>query len=136
MSSDERGWRIALVPDALLNPPQPQATDLDLLGTLEASGYGVLQLPPPGGHAPLLAVIADQIAEYAHNGYVIVAVGRSDSLAGLHWRALSRLLQQRHIPLPPRHLVRRNDVSEEQRRSLAAFLALHVPLIEMQRFKQ
>jgi hypothetical protein len=124
LTTDERGWRIALVPDALL---------ADVLGTLEAGGYGVLQLPPSGGHAPLLAVIADQIAEYAHNGYVIVAIGDSDSLAGLHWRRLSRLLRHRRIPLPPRHLIRRVADLEQVRQSLAAFLARHTPSIEIHR---
>jgi len=67
---------MALVPDALINPPERARTALpDVLGVLEASGYGVLQLPPKGGHGLLLAVIADQVAEYAHHGYAVVAVG-------------------------------------------------------------
>src|SRR5437016_8528129 len=58
---------MALVPDALINPPHRLGTALpDVLRVLESSHYGVLQLPPPGGHSLLLAVIADQVAEYAH----------------------------------------------------------------------
>jgi len=46
MSGDARGWRMALVPDALINPPEQARTALpDVLGVLEASGYGVLQRP-------------------------------------------------------------------------------------------
>jgi len=49
---DARGWRMALVPDALINPPERARTALpDVLGVLEASGYGVLQLPPKAGMA-------------------------------------------------------------------------------------
>ena len=131
MSTDERGWRIALVPDALLNPPQPQATGLDLLGALEASGYGVLHLPPPGGHALLLDVIADQIAEYAHHGYAIVAVAKDDSPAGLHWRRLTARLRRRHLGQPARHVIRHNANPEMERQRLNAFLARHTPSIEI-----
>jgi len=61
VNSDARGWRMALVPDALMNPPDRAGAALpDVLGVLEASGYGVLHLPPPGEHSLLLAVIADQ----------------------------------------------------------------------------
>jgi hypothetical protein len=90
MSADQRGWRIALVPDALLNPRGRTPPALpDLLGVLDTAGYGVLQLPPPGKHRLLLAVIADQVAEYAHHGYAVVAIGlHPDSRDGLHWRRL------------------------------------------------
>ena len=67
---------MALVPDALINPlPAARAALPDVLAVLESGGYGVLQLPPPGRHGLLLAVIADQVAEYAHHGYAVVAVG-------------------------------------------------------------
>lgn len=71
-----RGWHVALVPDALINPAEALRTSLpDVLQVLEERKYGVLQLPPPGTHGPLLAVIADQVAEYAHHGYAVVAIG-------------------------------------------------------------
>ena len=48
MNADERGWRIALVPDLLINPPHPVPVALpDVLRVLETCGYGLLQLPHP-----------------------------------------------------------------------------------------
>ncbi len=119
VNGDSRGWRMALVPDALVNPPQGiLAGDLDVLATLDASGYGVLQLPPGGGYGLLLAVIADQVAEYSRHGYAVVAVGTdADADATLHWRRLAPLLRSRGIALPPRHLIRPAiDVAVERRR--------------------
>ena len=125
MSADVRGWRIALVPDTLLNPPaRGGGTVPDVLGVLEANGYGVLQLPPAGEHRLLLAVIADQVAEYAHHGYAVVAIalgGKSED--GLHWRRLASLLRHRGVALPPRHLIRPDGDAGVEVRRLAAFLA-------------
>jgi hypothetical protein len=125
MSGDARGWRIALVPDALLNPPEKTDAALpDVLRTLETSGYGVLQLPPPGNYSLLLAVIADQVAEYAHHGYAVVAVGlRGRSGDGLHWRRLAPLLRHRGVALPPRHLIRADADAAAEARRLATFLS-------------
>jgi hypothetical protein len=138
MSGDARGWRMALVPDALINPPQRARTTLpDVLGVLEASDYGVLQLPAKGGHGLLLAVIADQVAEYAHHGYAVVAVGvRGEPGEGLHWRRLAALLRHRGVALPPRYLVRPDvdAVAESQR--FAAFLAGYdLPAEEQRRWR-
>lgn len=124
MSEDARGWRIALVPDTLINAPAGESTAVpDVLGLLEVNGYGVLQLPPPGEHGRLLAVIADQVAEYAHHGYAVVAIGmRGEPGDGLHWRRLAPLLRHRGAKLPPRHIVQpQADASTEGQR-LAAFL--------------
>ena len=125
MSLDVRGWRIALVPDALINSPQQLRAALpDVLGVLEASGYGVLQLPPPGQHRLLLAVIADQVAEYAHHGYAIVAIGlNGEPGQGLHWRRLAALLRHRAAALPPRHVMRPDADAALEARRLAEFLA-------------
>jgi len=122
--SDARGWRVALLPDALLNPPQPPlAPGFDVLGAIEANGYGVLQLPPPGKHALLLAVIADQVAEYSHHGYAVVAVGIRGDSSGLHWRRLVPLLARSGATPPPRHLINpRADAALEAQR-LNTFLA-------------
>jgi hypothetical protein len=122
---DVRGWRIALVPDVLVNPrSQPGAGLPDALKVLESSGYGVLQLPPPGEHALLLAVIADQVAEYAHHGYAVVALGvRAEPQADLHWRRLAPLLRHRGVGLPPRHLIRPEIDAAAETERLAAFLS-------------
>jgi len=118
LSTDERGWRIALVPHDLL---------LGLLETLEAAGYGVLQLPPPARHARLLGAIADEVAEYAHHGYAIVAIGAAEALPGLHWRRLTTLLRSHRVAPPPRHLIRRAGDPEQERLRLTAFLKRHAP---------
>jgi hypothetical protein len=122
MSGDLRGWRIALVSDALLNARRDPAR-LDVLQVLETSGYGVLQLPPPGNHGLLLAAIADQVAEFAHHGYALVAIGLSgESVDGLHWRSLAPLLRRRTVTLPPRHLIRADATPAAEGERLAAFL--------------
>jgi hypothetical protein len=139
MSGDVRGWRLALVPEALINPAdgeRDRATLPEVLDVLAANGYGVLQLPPPGRHGLLLAVIADQVAEYAHHGYAVVAVGVRGESDGLHWRRLAPLLRHRGVALPPRHLIRPDfDVASEGRK-LAVFLAGYdLPLEEQRRWR-
>ena len=138
MTSDARGWRIALVPDALLNAADRAGAALpDVLRTLEASGYGVLQLPPPGGHALLLAVIADQVAEFAHHGYAIVAIGvHGEPSGGLHWRRLAPLLRHRGVRLPPRLLMRPEVGAATETERLLAFLSGHdLPAEEQRRWR-
>ena len=138
VNADARGWRIALVPDALINPSERVRLALpDVLRVLEASGYGVLQLPPPGKHSLLLAVISDQVAEYAHHGYAVVAIGvRGKSGDGLHWRRLAPLLRNRAVGLPPRHLIRSDADATAEGLRLAAFLAAYdVPIEEQRRWR-
>ena len=135
MNSDARGWRIALVPDTLINPrDRANAALSNVLTVLEANGYGVLQLPPPGQHGLLLAVIADQVAEYAHHGYAVVAIGvRGEPGDGLHWRRLAPLLRHRGVALPPRHLIRPDvDAAAEEQR-FAQFLSGYDLSVEEQR---
>ena len=137
MNRDARGWRMALVPDALINPP-PRIRALlpDVLGVLEASGYGVLQLPPSGEHRLLLAVIADQIAEYAHHGYAVVAIGLREEPGGLHWRRLAPLLRHRGVALPPRHIVRSDvDAALEAQRLAALLSSYDLPESERHRWR-
>ena len=135
MRADARGWRIALLPDALLNPPDNAPSRPDVLRILDAHGYGILQLPPAESGDPslLLAVIADQVAEYAHHGYAVVAIGlRGEPGDGLHWRRLSTLLRHRGAALPARHVLAPGDaVAAEQR--LAAFLSGYDIPVEEQR---
>ena len=129
---------MALVPDALVNPPQGARASLpDVLGVLEASGYGVLQLPPPGEHRLLLAVIADQLAEYAHHGYAVVAIGvRGEPGNGLHWRRLAPLLRHRGMALPPRHIVRPDaDTALEAQRLAALLSSYDLPLEDQRRWR-
>jgi hypothetical protein len=132
VSTDSRGWRMALVPEALINPTGPLT---DVLRVLEAHGYGILQLPPVHGeHRLLLAVIADQIAEYAHHGYAVVALGlRGEPGDGLHWRRLAPLLRARGIPPPPRHIIRPDVTATPEEPRLAEFLASYDLAPEEQR---
>jgi len=122
---DVRGWRMALLADALINPSAAAHAALpDVLAVLEAAGYGLLQLPPAGEHSLLLAVIADQVAEYAHHGYAVVAVGlRGLPGDGLQWRRLAPLLRHRGVTLPPRHVIRPQIDAAAEGRRLAEFLA-------------
>lgn len=137
MSLDRRGWRIALIADMLINP-EAGACAPNVISILEASGYGVLQLPPTGsGHGLLLAVTADQVAEYAHHGYAIVAIGfRGEAESGLHWRRLTSLLRQRSCAVPPRHVIAPKLDAEEEARRLAAFLVSYdIPEVEKRRWR-
>jgi hypothetical protein len=115
---------MALLPDALMNPPaRPRTAVPDVMRVLERCGYGVLQLPPPGKHAMLLAVIADQVAEYAHHGYAVVAIGiQAQHPDGLHWRRLAPLLRHRGVAMLPRHLIRGDGAVDVEEQRLAAFL--------------
>ena len=138
MSADARGWRMALLPDALVNAPEAARAPLtDVLAVLEIAGYGVLQLPPTGKHTLLLAVIADQVAEYAHHGYAVVAIGlRGEPGDGLHWRRLAPLLRRRNVQLPPRHLVHGSADAAAEGERLAAFLAGYdLPAAEQRRWR-
>lgn len=138
MSTDLRGWRIALVPDALVNPAPRRRVQLpDVLTTLESCGYGLLQLPAPGAAALLLAVIADQVAEYAHHGYALVAIGLDGRGAdGLHWRRFAPLLRHRGVALPPRYLIVPDGPPAAEGRRLAAFLTgFALPLAEQRRWR-
>jgi len=138
VNGDARGWRVALVPDTLINPRTPARAALpDALGVLEASGYGVLQLPPPGKHGLLLAVIADQVAEYAHHGYAVVAIGvRGEPGDGLHWRRLAPLLRHRGVTLPPRFSLRPDVDAAAEGQRFADFLSGYdLPVEEQRRWR-
>jgi len=138
VSDDARGWRIALVPDTLINAPAAISTGLpDVLEVLEVNGYGVLQLPPPGEQRLLLAVIADQVAEYAHHGYAVVAIGvRGEPGDGLHWRRLAPLLRHRGVMLPPRHIIRPDLDAVVEGQRLAGFLSGYdLPVEEQRRWR-
>jgi hypothetical protein len=132
MNPDARGWRMALTPDALLNPARTGLPDV--LGVLETSGYGVLQLPGPGDHSLLLAVIADQVEEYGRHGYAVVAIGvHGEPGNGLHWRRLAPLLRHRRIALPPRHIVKPDVDAAAETNRLATWLNNYDLSVEEQR---
>jgi hypothetical protein len=139
MNNDARGWRIALVPDSLINPPQAVRAGLpDVLGVLEASGYGLLQLPPAGEHRLLLAVIADQVAEYSHHGYAVLGIGiLGESGNGLHWRRLAPLLKHRGVAQQlRRHIVRpQADAALETQRLTTLLASFDLPLEEQRRWR-
>ena len=138
MNGDARGWRMALVPDTLINPrDRGRAALPNVLGVLTACGYGVLQLPPPGEHGLLLAVIADQVAEYAHHGYAVAAIGvRGEPGGGLHWRRLAPLLRHRGVALPPRHLIRPDVDAAAEGQRFAVFLSGYdLPVEEQRRWR-
>lgn len=133
MNGDARGWRIALVPETLINP-RDGAAPPDALGVLEANGYGVLQLPPPGKHGLLLAVIADQVAEYAHHGYAVVAIGvHGEEGDGLHWRRLAPLLRHRGVAPLPRHIIRPDVDAAAEGQRFATFLSGYDLPVDAQR---
>ena len=138
MGQDLRGWRLALVPEVLVNPPPSLSSRIpDVVGVLEATGYGVLQLPASSEHRLLLAVTADQVAEYAHHGYAVVAIGlRHESGNALHWRQLAPLLRHRGVSLPPRHLIDPEAGTASERQRLADFLAGYdLPLEDRRRWR-
>lgn len=134
MNPDVRGWRIALTPDALVNASHRLP---DVLKVLEANGYGVLQLPAQPGQSLLLAVIADQVEEYSHHGYAVVAIGAGGEPGnGLHWRRLAPLLRHRGVQLPPRHIVRADVDAEVEARRLSAWLERYdLPEEEQKRWR-
>jgi hypothetical protein len=138
VNADARGWRMALVPDTLINSrDEPRAAPPDVLDILTTCGYGVLQLPPPGEHGLLLAVIADQAAEYLHHGYAVVAVGvHGEPGHGLHWRGLAALLRRRGVAPPPRHLIRPDLDAAAEGQRLAVFLSGYdLPVEEQRRWR-
>ena len=135
MNPDVRGWRMALTPDALMNPLR--TTLPDVLSVLESSGYGVLQLPGQGDHSLLLAVIADQVEEYSHHGYAVVAIGlQGEPGQGLHWRRLAPLLRHRGIALPPRHIIKADVDAAAETHRLATWLNNYdLPVEEQRRWR-
>jgi len=82
-------------------------------------------------------VIADQVAEYAHHGYAVVAIGvRGEPGDGLHWRRLAPLLRHRGAALPPRHLIQPDIDAAAEGQRLAVFLSGYdLPVEEQRRWR-
>jgi hypothetical protein len=79
MQTDERSFRVAVVPSELVNG------DLDVLGVLERAGWGAIVLPPswyPEDVANgLLVQFAEHIEEFVRHGYRVVCIGSCDRLS-------------------------------------------------------
>jgi hypothetical protein len=88
LRGDGRSRRVAVVPDAYLNPA---AGGDDRMVELAEAGWGVVALPQPGlpadvEHA-LLAAIADQLATFLDDGYQ-VGLAEPDDPMSLRLREL------------------------------------------------
>ncbi len=92
MRGDGRSRRVAVVPDALLNPPAGAG---DELVRLAEAGWGVVALPRPGLPAAVeeaaLAAVADQLTAFLDDGYEVAladpddpAVARLNELLGAY----------------------------------------------------
>jgi hypothetical protein len=81
MQRDERGFRVALVANELVNSPPER---LDALAVLERAGWGAIVLPPSwypdDVAAELLDHVAEQVEEFARHGYELVCVGLCPAL--------------------------------------------------------
>jgi hypothetical protein len=76
---DARSGRVAVVPDAVVNPA---AGARDRLADLAMSGWGVVALPPPDLPAevthPLVAAVVDQVIALLDGGYEVALLPASD----------------------------------------------------------
>ena len=72
MRGDLRSRRVAVVPDAVLNPP---AGGADHLTPLTEAGWGLVVLPPAGlpegTERAMIAAIADQVATFLDDDYEV-----------------------------------------------------------------
>jgi hypothetical protein len=93
MKADARSFRVALAADRYVNPPPGGP---DAIAAAEQAGWGVMQLPPDDYPAevtgPLLAEVAEQVAEFSRHGYAFVLVGSHPGLP----EALARV----GVPVP------------------------------------
>jgi hypothetical protein len=82
MRGDGRSRRVAVVPDAYLNPA-PGA--VDRLAELAEGGWGVVALPqpglPPDIEAAALAAVVDQLAAFLDDGYEVALAEPDDPAA-------------------------------------------------------
>lgn len=81
MRGDGRSRRVAVVPDAYLNPPPGSG---DRLRELAEAGWGVVALPrpglPPDVEAAVLAGVADQLTAFLDDGYEVVMAEPADPM--------------------------------------------------------
>jgi hypothetical protein len=81
MDADQRGFRVALVADELVNPP---SGGFDALEVLTQEGWGAIQLPPawypPEVAGQLLEQVGEHAEEFARHGYDVVVLGHQTGL--------------------------------------------------------
>ena len=79
MHGDGRSRRVAVVPDAVLNPPSGAR---DRLGELALEGWGVVALPAPDLPAeitlPLIAAAVDEVIAFLDDGYEVALLPAGD----------------------------------------------------------
>jgi hypothetical protein len=95
VEGDERGFRVAVCADALVNP---EPGGLDALEVCERTGFGVMQLPatwyPDDVASAWLEQVAEQLDEYLRHGYAVVLVTRArDAAATRQRKALAAALK-------------------------------------------
>jgi hypothetical protein len=105
VEGDERGFRVAVCADALVNP---EPGGLDALAVCQRAGFGVMQLPatwyPDEVAAGWLEQVAEQLDEYLRHGYAVVLVTRAgDADAPRQRAALAAALAAIGHELPPEH---------------------------------
>jgi hypothetical protein len=105
VEGDERGFRIAVCADALINP---EPGGLDALAVCQSAGFGVMQLPatwyPEEVAAGWLEQVAEQLDEYLRHRYAVVLVTRARDAAGTRQRkAFGAALAAIGHELPPEH---------------------------------
>jgi hypothetical protein len=80
MRGDVRSRRIAVVPDAVLNPPDGGDDRLSALGD---AGWGVVGLCPaelvPEARAAWLEAVVDQVVTFLDDGYEVALVDDGDA---------------------------------------------------------
>src|SRR5438309_2156722 len=93
MRSDERGFRIAIVANDLVNG---EKVGFDVLGVLEREGWGAILLAPAWYPdevaADLIVQFAEHVEEFLRHGYEVICVGSCDALADP--------LKQLGVPMP------------------------------------
>jgi hypothetical protein len=91
VEGDLRGFRVAVVADALVNP---ESGGLDALAVCERAGFGVMQLPatwyPADVAAGWLEQVAEQLDEYLRRDYAVVVVTQAGDQNGADQREALR----------------------------------------------
>jgi hypothetical protein len=99
MHGDMRSRRVAVVADAVVNPPDGAADELDVL---EREGWGVVVLPPPDlvpeAREPWLAAVVEEVVTFLDDGYEVVLRAGGPEADGFR-AALAAPGRE----LPPRH---------------------------------